>query len=167
MGVRHLSRMELDHLDLVILCGLQASGKSTYRAKTFDVTHVVVSKDLMPRDRRAGMNKAMRQEKKIRDALGAGMSVVVDNTNPTLEDRAALIALGREYSARVLGYHLKSTWEQSLSRNALRAGRAKVPYAALASTSKRLVAPTLSEGFDELYEVVWGQEGTFIEARLG
>jgi len=154
-------------MDLVILCGLQASGKSTYRAKAFDATHVVVSKDLMGRDRRSGMNKTMRQEQKIREALGACQSVVVDNTNPAVEDRAPLVAIGREYSARVLGYHFKSTWEQSLSRNALRVGKARVPYVALAYVSKRLMAPTLTEGFDELYEVVWGQDGTFIEARVG
>lgn len=154
-------------MDLVILCGLQASGKSTYRAKTFDGTHVVVSKDLMPRGQRSGMNKSMRQEKQIRESLGAGQSVVVDNTNPSLEDRAALIALGREYSARVLGYYFKSTWEQSLSRNALREGKARVPYVALVSTSKRLVVPTLDEGLDELYEVTWGLGGTFLEARVG
>lgn len=153
-------------MDLVILCGRQASGKSTYRAKTFDATHVVVSKDRMPRDRRGGMNKAMRQAKQIRDALGEGRSVVVDNTNPSLEDRADLIALGREYSARVLGYYFNSTWEESLSRNDLRVGRAKVPYVALAATSKRLVAPTMAEGFDELYEVVWGDGGAFIDTRI-
>jgi predicted kinase len=151
-------------MDLVILCGLQASGKSTYRALTFDATHVVVSKDLMGRNRKI---KGEYQKQLIRESFEAGRSVVVDNTNPAVEDRAPLIALGREYSARVLGYHFKSTWEQSMERNSRRTGRAQVPYVALASTSKRFVAPILSEGFDELYEVVLGQEGPFIEARVG
>ena len=109
----------------------------------------------------------MRQELKIREALGEGRSVVVDNTNPADEDRAPLIAIGREYSARVLGYYFRSTWEQSLARNALRVGKARVPYVALAYTSKRLVVPSLSDGFDELYEVSWGEGGTFLEARAG
>lgn len=150
-------------MDLVILCGLQASGKTTYREKTFDGTHVVVSKDLMGRS----SCKASRQEKLIREFLEAGNSVVVDNTNPTFEDRVALIALGREYGARVVGYHFKSTWEQSLDRNALRTGKARVPYVAIASTSKRFVAPSLSEGFNELYEVTWGPGKTFLKVRVG
>jgi predicted kinase len=150
---------------LVILCGLQASGKTTYRETTFDGTYIVVSKDLMGRGSK--LPKSVRQERKIREAFESGHSVVVDNTNPSLEERASLINLGHEYGVRVLGYHLKSTWEQSLERNSRRTGRAQVPYVALASTSKRFVAPTKLEGYDELYEVTWGPGGTFLEARVG
>lgn len=150
-------------MNLVILCGLQASGKTTYREVTFDSTVIVVSKDLMGRSRK---NKTAVQEQLIREALEGGHSVVVDNTNPAVEDRAPLIALGREYGARVIGYHFKSTWEQSLERNSRRLGRAKVPYVALASTSKRFMVPTLSEGFDELHRVTWGPAGTFIKVRV-
>lgn len=152
-------------MDLVILCGLQASGKSTYREVAFDSTVVVVSKDLMGRGSR--LPKSVKQERLIREALSARKNVVVDNTNPAVEDRAPLIALGREYSARVVGYHFKSTWDQSLARNSQREGRARVPYVALASTSKRFVTPTLSEGFDDLYEVTWGPVGTFRKVRVG
>ena len=34
-------------LELVLLVGLQASGKSTFRRERLDATHVVVSKDLI------------------------------------------------------------------------------------------------------------------------
>jgi predicted kinase len=154
-----------DIMNLVILCGLQASGKSTYRERTFDGTHAVVSKDLMSRGSKR--SKSMRQELQIREWFESGNSVVVDNTNPAFEDRAALIALGREYSARVVCYHFKSTWDQSLDRNALRTGRARVPYVAIAATSKRWVTPTLPDSSGELYEVVWGPGRTFLEARVG
>ena len=86
--------------------------------------------------------------------------MIVDNTNPSLEDRAELIKIGREYGARVIGLHFKSTREQSLNRNSQRHGRARVPYVAIADTLKRFVVPTLSEGFAELYEVICtGQTG--------
>lgn len=150
-------------MNLIIFCGLQASGKTTYREVTFDSTVVVVSKDLMGRSRK---NKGAYQEQLIRMGFEWGNSIVVDNTNPAVEDRAPLIALGREYGAQVIGYHFKSTWEQSLERNSRRIGRAQVPYVALASTSKRFVAPNLSEGFDELYTVTWGLGGTFVKDRI-
>lgn len=150
-------------MDLVILVGLQASGKTTYRETTFDGSHVVVSKDLMGR---SSTNKSARQEWLIREALSNGKSVVVDNTNPSIEDRAPLIAIGREYGARVILYHFKSTREQSLDRNSKRYGRARVPYVAIASTLKRFESPTRVEGFDECYEVVWGPNRTFIKARV-
>ncbi len=66
--------------ELIVLIGLQGSGKSTFRAARFDDTHVVVSKDLMRNNRRP----AERQAPLIQEALLAHRSVVVDNTNPRI-----------------------------------------------------------------------------------
>ncbi len=145
-------------MQLVILIGLQASGKSTFRRTRFDATHVVVSKDEFPHHRRP----AQRQEQLVRAALGQGNRVVVDNTNARLEDREALIRLAREYSVPVAGYFLRSTIADSLGRNARRPGRARVPDVALYRTAKILVEPAWSEGFDELYEVTIGPGGEFL-----
>jgi predicted kinase len=76
-------------MELVILIALQAAGKTTFRRRRFDRTHVVVSKDDFPNNRRP----ARRQQFLVREALAAGKPVVVDNTNPRREDRALLIAL--------------------------------------------------------------------------
>jgi hypothetical protein len=38
---------------------------------------------------------------------------------------------------------------------------------AIADTLKRFVTPTEGEGFDALYEVIWGPGTTFIKARVG
>jgi predicted kinase len=151
-------------MDLIILIGLQASGKTTFREVACpDAGYVVVSKDRMGRRSR----KAVRQEVLIRDSFEAGLSVVVDNTNPSLEDRAELIKLGRQYQvASIVGYHFKSTVDQSLERNARREGKALVPRVGILGTAKAYVPPTLAEGFDELYEVTWGPRMTFIETRV-
>jgi predicted kinase len=63
--------------------------------------HVVVSKDLMPNNKR----KERRQRALIEEALAAGEGVVVDNTNPGQADRAPLIDLGRTYGAEVVGFY--------------------------------------------------------------
>lgn len=136
-------------MELVIFCGLQAAGKSTFYARTLAGTHVLVSKDLLRNNKRP----ERRQEHLVREALAAGRSVAVDNTNPTIEDRARLIALGREYGAEIVGYFFLSDREASRARNAAREGRARVPPVAIYATAKRLTPPTYAEGFDRLYTV--------------
>jgi predicted kinase len=79
--------------------------------------------------------------------------VVVDNTNPTLEDRLTLIELGREFGARIIGYYFESEVRRCVGRNRRRTGKERVPDVAIFATAKRLVAPSYSEGFDELLRV--------------
>ena len=133
-------------MELVIFIGLQASGKSTFFRERFSATHEHVSKDLF----RNNKNPKRRQTQLIEAALGQGSSVVVDNTNPTVEDRLALIELGREFEARIIGYYFESGVRGCVGRNRRRAGKERVPDVAIFATAKRLVAPSCSEGFDEL-----------------
>jgi predicted kinase len=67
-------------VNVIIFTDLQASGKTTFYRK---------------RDR--------RQLQLIEEALHNGRSVVVDNTNPTVDDRALILALARSYDARTVG----------------------------------------------------------------
>ena len=126
--------------------GLQASGKSTFFRERFAETHQHVSKALFPNNR----NKNRRQEHLLRAALSAGRCVVVDNTNPTLEDRRALIGLGGEYGARIVGYFFDASVGECIRRNEVREGKARVPDVAIYTTAKKLVTPSIEEGFDEL-----------------
>ena len=129
--------------------GLQASGKSTFFHERFAQTHQHVSKDHFQHNR----NKNRRQEHLPRAALSAGRCVVVDNTNPTLEDRRALIGLGGEYGARIVGYFFDAGVRECIRRNEIREGKARVPDVAIYATAKKLVAPSIEEGFDELLRV--------------
>ncbi len=134
-------------MELVVFVGLQASGKSTFFHERFAGTHEHVSKDLFPHNR----NKNRRQEHLLRAALSAGRSVVVDNTNPTPEDRRPLVRLGHEYGAKVVGYFFDANVRECLRRNERREGKAQVPDVAIYATAKKVVAPSIKEGFDELY----------------
>jgi len=133
-------------VELVVFVGLQASGKSTFFRERFAESHQHVSKDLFPNNR----NKNRRQEHLLRAALSAGRCVVVDNTNPTLEDRRALIGLGGEYGARIVGYFFDAGVRECIRRNEIREGKARVPDVAIYATAKKLVTPSIEEGFDEL-----------------
>ncbi len=134
-------------MELVIFVGLQASGKSTFFRTHFEVTHTHVSKDLF----RHNKNRNRRQTQLIEAALQKGNPVVVDNTNPTVEERRPLIALGREYGAKVVGYYFDSKVSECLERNRRRVGKARVPDVAIYATTKKLARPSYSEGFVELF----------------
>jgi predicted kinase len=134
-------------VELVVFAGLQASGKSTFFHERCAGTHDHVSKDLFPHNR----NKNRRQEHLLRAALSAGRSVVVDNTNPTPEDRRPLVRLGHEYGAKVVSYFFDANVRECLRRNERREGKAQVPDVAIYATAKKVVAPSIKEGFDELY----------------
>ena len=133
-------------LELIILVGLPGSGKSTYFQEHFAATHAHVSKDLMPNARR----RDDRQERDIEAALGAGTSVVVDNTNPTPGVRAPLIVLGRRHGARIVAIYFETDVKTAIMRNRRREGKARVPDVAIFATRKKLVPPALEEGFDEV-----------------
>jgi predicted kinase len=136
-------------MEMVILVGLQGSGKSTFYRQRFAGTHALVSKDLLGNNR----NPARRQAQLIEGVLQAGRSLVVDNTNPTAEARAELVGLARAHGAKVLGYYFHAHVKQSLERNALREGKARVPDVAIYATMKKLVRPSYDEGFDQLFYV--------------
>jgi predicted kinase len=145
------------HPTLVILMGLQAAGKTTFYRERFAATHEHISMDRLRHNR----HPARRQLVLIAEALAAGRSVVVDNTNPTVEERAKLIALGRAHNAEIVGYAFAPDVSASRERNASREGKACVPVVAIYATAKKLQPPSYVEGFDRLYAVRIGPVGVF------
>ena len=146
-----------DRPECVIMVGLPGAGKSTY-ARRHLPDHAYISKDAFPPSAR---DKQARQDAALRAALGAGRSAVVDNTNVTPADRAAIVAVARACEARVTVVYVEATTREAVARNATRSGRAKVPKVAIFTCAKRLVAPSLAEGIDALHTVRVQPDGTF------
>ncbi len=144
-------------MELIIFIGLQASGKSTFFRTYFPNTHELISKDLMGNNK----NRERRQRQLLRTALEAGRSVVVDNTNPTVEERSLLIQQGQQYNPQIIGYYFKSNLKDCLKRNQQRTGKARVPDVALYATIKKLVQPNYGEGFHKLFHVAMAESGGF------
>ncbi len=136
-------------MQLILLIGLQASGKTSFFRAHFAATHAHVSRDNFRNNR----NPTQRQRVLIEEALRAGRPVVVDNTSPGPDVRAPLIAHARELGAEVVGYYFASRLADCLERNRAREGKARVPDVALRATSAKLQRPTLAEGFDRLFHV--------------
>ncbi len=144
-------------MEMIILIGLQASGKSTFYRTHFAETHEHVSKDRLRNNR----HPASRQRQLIIEAFQAGCSVVVDNTNVTREDRAELIALGHQYGVTVTGYFFAPEVKRSLERNKLRGEKERVPNIGIFATLKKLTRPSYNEGFAKLYDVRSNDDFTF------
>ncbi|HLJ32299.1 MAG TPA: ATP-binding protein [Ktedonobacteraceae bacterium] len=144
-------------MELIIFIGLQASGKSTFYRTCCSATYEHISMDLLQHNK----NPRKRQLALLETALQAQQSVVVDNTNPKVEDRLPLIGSGRLYGAKITGYYFDSTVRQCIERNRQREGKAKVPDVAIYVTAKKMVHPSYAEGFDMLYEVSIGENGAF------
>ncbi len=136
-------------MDLVVLVGLQGSGKTTFYRGRFAATHAHVSKDLFPNAR----DRGRRQRERIAAAAAAGRSAVVDNTNARRQDRLDLVAQAHALEMRPICYFFPPDVPVSLAHNAARVGRARVPDVAIHVTRARLVPPTWDEGWDELYAV--------------
>jgi predicted kinase len=145
-------------MEMVILIGLQASGKSTFYRTQFAATHQHVSKDLLRESK--NKNKNQQQAEVIERAFQEQRSVVVDNTNVTLQDRLALIDLGRRYGATIIGYYFQPDVPNSRKRNSQRTGKAQVPDKAIFITAHKLKPPSYEEGFDRLYYVRIVDEST-------
>lgn len=150
-------------MELVIFTGLQGAGKSTFFQRYFATTHVYVSRDMF----RNNKQPTHRQQFLIEEALQARQSVVVDNTNPTVEDRARIIQLANLYHATIVGYYFTSSVRESLGRNKQRSGKARVPDVAIYATVKRLVPPSYNEGFDKLFSVHIAESGDFVVQTVG
>ena len=130
---------------LVILMGIQGSGKSTFFHRNLAAEYTHVNLDTL---------KTRHREKSLtEECLLLGENLAIDNTNPTKADRARYILPAKAAGYRIIGYFMESKLQPCIARNERRTGAARIPIAAIAATSNRLELPTYAEGFDELYFV--------------
>lgn len=129
----------------ILFIGIPASGKSSYYQAFWKDTHVRINLDTL---------RTRYQERMLLEAcLREGKSFVVDNTNPTREDRERYIVPAKAHGYRVEGYFFQSLLEECVERNNRREGKARIPAKAVATISNKLEMPSPMEGFDRLYFV--------------
>jgi predicted kinase len=149
---------EIGVMELIILIGLQASGKSTFYRTRFAETYEHISKDLLKSSK--NKNKNQKQAEGIERAFLKQRSVIIDNTNVTVQDRQMLIDIGRRYDATIIGYYFEPDISGSRIRNSQREGKASVPEKAIFITAHKLEPPSYAEGFDILYSVCIGKDSS-------
>src|SRR5512140_1992417 len=141
-------------MEAVILCGIQASGKTTFYRERFFDTHVRLSLDQL--------KTRSREQILLAACLNARQPFVVDNTNVTRAARAGYIAAAKAAGFRVTGYFFPADPKAAFARNRKRPGRAAIPPGGLFGTHKRLEPPLPDEGFDALYRVGFADDQGFV-----
>lgn len=132
-------------MEAVIFCGIQATGKTTFYKEKFFKTHIRISLDQL--------NTRNKEQKFIDTCYSTQQRFVVDNTNPTKQDRAKYISLAKANNFNVIGFYFQSNLNVALNRNSQRSGKENIPEIGIKSTFNKLEIPTYDEGFDELYYV--------------
>jgi predicted kinase len=140
-------------MEAIIFVGVQGSGKSTFYRERFFDTHVRINLDML--------RTRHREQLLLAGCLAAKQRFVIDNTNPTPADRARYIGAAKEAGFRVIAYVFETSLQDAIRRNNQRAGKQKVPVPAIAGTLRKLQAPTVEEGFDEVYRVAPAPGGGF------
>lgn len=132
-------------MQAIIFCGIQGSGKSTYYKQHFFNTHIRISMDLL---------RTRNREKQLLNlCLRTSARFVVDNTNPTKEERQRYILPALEARYEVIGYYFETGITEALERNALRSGKELIPEKGIRATRNKLEIPSWEEGFTRLFHV--------------
>ncbi|QIL74747.1 AAA family ATPase [Hymenobacter sp. HDW8] len=132
-------------MQLVLFCGIQATGKSTFYQQQFFHSHVRISMDLL--------RTRHREQRLLQVCLQTQMQCVIDNTNPTQSERAVYIAPARAANFEIVGYFFESKATDAVIRNLLRPTERQIPERGIRGTRSRLEIPARAEGFDQLYYV--------------
>ena len=141
-------------MQAIIFIGIQGAGKSTFYREYFLDTHIRINLDML---------KTRHREKIIFQAcLSAKQKFVIDNTNPTVEDRQRYITPAKAQGFQVLAYYFNSELADCKQRNSQRHGKKVIPLVGILSTYKKLTLPSYSEGFDAIYSVKTRPNYSFI-----
>ncbi|RNI27317.1 ATP-binding protein [Rufibacter immobilis] len=142
-------------MEAVLFIGLQASGKSTFYRQRFFNSHVRISLDLL--------RTRNRERQFLNVCLQTSAKLVVDNTNPTREDRARYLEPCKKRRYKVVGYYFQTSLPDALARNNAREGKEKVKAIALYDVRKKLQPPSFDEGFDQIFSVRLHGDGFLVE----
>lgn len=134
----------------IIFIGIQASGKTTFFnqvLKKKGLVHISMD-DLRNRN---------KERQLVIECIAHGKDFVIDNTNPTRNDRKRYLALLEGSRYTVEGYFFQSRIQDCVMRNTKRDN--PIPVKAIASTTNRMELPSYEEGFDVLKYIAITDKG--------
>jgi predicted kinase len=143
--------MEQYLMEGIIFVGVQACGKTTFYSENFFKTHIRLNLDML-RSRK-------RENILLTAVIKAKQPVVIDNTNPTIKERAKYITQFKRGNFNIVGYYFRSNIKECIERNNMRKGKECIPEIGIKGTYGKLELPCYSEGFNKLYYVSLNDDG--------
>ncbi len=145
-------------MEMIVLSGIQASGKTTFFNARFAKTHLHLSLDVV--------GTRNRENILLFACLAAGQPVVIDNTNPTRQQRSRYASLARAAEFKTILYFFIVDIENAIQRNATRPMPSRVPDIGLRGTFAKLQEPAMDEPFDQIFRVTYSGCGDSIVEEL-
>merc|ERR1719383_360966 len=137
------------HQEMILLVGIQGSGKSHITRKLESRGYIVASND-----RSGGKEKSLRI---AREGLSSRKSVVVDNTHRDIDSRKDYIKLAKEAGVPVRCFLMTTSHDHARHNNIYREltdpSHTKIKEMLFNSYRSKFEKPTLAEGFSALVEV--------------
>ena len=139
-------------MNLYIMIGLSASGKSTYASQLENCTYI--SSDKIREEISFYADQSRNNEvfqilnKRLDTALSNGEDVVIDATNITIKSRKPIIEIGKKHKANIIGI-LMMCPVKVLCNNDLHREHS-VGVEVINKQLKKFEVPFLEEGFDEI-----------------
>jgi predicted kinase len=144
-------------MEMIVFSGIQASGKTTFYRLKFWATHLRLSLDMLGTRNRENML--------LYACLAARQPVVIDNTNPTADQRKRYCRLAKASEFRATLYFFDVDIDIALTRNSNRPDHERIheriPEIGLRGTFAKLELPTAHEGFDSIFIVKATTPGDF------
>jgi len=142
-------------MECIIFTGLQASGKSSFYLENFYKTHIRINLDML--------KKRPREDIFLQACVDGNQRVVIDNTNPTSEERQKYIKLFKPNHFKIIGYYFDIELDLCLERNSKREGKENIPERGVKSTFYKMSRPQYSEGYDKIYRVFIENSSVVVE----
>ena len=138
-------------MEMILFCGIQATGKTTFFKERFFKTHIRISMDQL--------HTRNKENKFIETCFATQHPFVIDNTNPLRREREKYMTAAKQNKYRVIGYYFQSNIGEALERNSKREGKERIPDVGVKGTYSKLEIPSWDEGCDELYFVEVSDQG--------
>ncbi len=133
------------NMELIVFSGIQCSGKSTFYLQKFSDTHARINLDILrTRKRELALFSSLLEEMR---------PMVIDNTNPAIEDRSKYIRPAQNKGYRIIGYRFDTPISIALARSSSRLTQRAIPEIAIHSTLRKMEPLSISEGFHEIFVV--------------